>query len=87
MKTLTIYTKTFDDNENVSNNGFSDTVYIDDQKYGDECKAFYNKKEGNDNLQDALIDITKNKTEINEICFNYYDKEDNCQKYMKFKIK
>ena len=85
MKTLTIYTKTFDKHENVRNEGFSDSAFIDDQYNPEESIAFYSN-DSEDNLRDALNMLVKESIEIDHICFCYYDEDEKCQKFKRFEV-
>ena len=74
---LTIYTKKFDEYENVVNGGLSEKVFIDIN--GNSGKQF-------NSIDEALEYVFKNNIRLNRIDFHYYS-EDNGQEFAKFNIK
>ena len=76
---LTIYSKNFEDKEDVSQNGFADNVFVED--YNDGI-SFYNC---DDNLCDAIKYIVNENIDIDKITYCYSENGD--LKYKRFIIK
>lgn len=76
MTTLTIYTKKYDLNENVINNGMSDKVFLDvDNKLGTPFNG----------IDEALEYAIDNHIAINRIEFDYVD-SNGSQSFKKFEV-
>ena len=73
--TLTVYSEDFEKGENISNGGFSGCVFLDGKNGGTSFSR---------NLSDALTYICNNKIEINEICFNYRNGDE--QMFKRFNV-
>ena len=75
---LTIYSKNFEDKEDVSQNGFADNVFVED--YNDGI-SFYNCE---DNLCEAIRYIVNENIDIDKITYCYNENGD--LKYKRFII-
>ena len=75
---LTIYSKNFEDKEDVSQNGFADNVFVED--YNDGI-SFYNCE---DNLCEAIKYIVNENIDIDKITYCYNENGD--LKYKRFII-
>ena len=77
MTTLTLYTQTYDSNENIINNGMSGLAFLDmENTEGIPFKS----------LDEALEYCTENGIEPDSIDINYFSPKNDIQMFKRFKI-